>query len=70
MSSTCDSDIVINTLSAILSARQGMGARRARITSRRSLVLCKANPQDMCTLEQWDLEEQLGLTKIFLFLVL
>lgn len=49
---TCDSDIFINTLSDILNAKQGMSAKRARINRRRSLVLCKANPQDMCTLEQ------------------
>lgn len=59
VSTTCDSDIFINTLSDILNAKQGMGAKRARINCRRSLVLCEANPQDMCTLERWDLEEQL-----------
>lgn len=51
VSCTCGSDIFINTLSDILNAKQGMGAKRARINCRRSLVLCKASPQDMCTLE-------------------
>lgn len=71
VSSTCDSDIFINSLSDILNAKQGMGAKRARITCRRSLGLYKANPQDMCPLKQQDLEEQPEFTKkLFLFLVL
>lgn len=63
-------DIFTNTLSDILSAKQGLGAKKARIICRKSVVLCKASPPNMCTPEQWDLEEQLGFTKkLFLFLV-
>lgn len=70
VSSTCDSDIFIYTLSDILSVKRGMDAKRVRIACRGSLDLCKANPQDMCTLVQWDLKEQLEFTKkVFLFLV-
>lgn len=66
----CGSDIFINAPSDILSAKQGLGAKKARIICRRSLVLCKASPQNMCTLEQWGLEEQLGFTKnLFIFLI-